>query len=306
MPLDTLPPIERLEPVDVGPQPQSWLRRCSECGKRHNSGGLTCGGPCAAKRLARSATPPEPLTRVPITGQIPPIPYWAQLPEVPLNPEPKTLRWDPDKRAFRLINPTCAGDHGHSRLTGERLTCGLCDGRSARPEHFRPGAWPNTCVTCGTRCRSSTARLCHRCAQTKKRVIAAGITVDDALLLAIQASLRATDLAEAKARQGQQTGGWNARVKRARMSQIKDEQNQRPNAEDDELTLPHPQEGLPAAVSQGAKCDILPVSPSQPFATKNCTVCSAPFRAVRTDAKFCSPACRKQASRRAPKQAAAQ
>src|SRR5262249_50529552 len=49
----------------------------------------------------------------------------------PPNPGPKRLRWDPENRTFRLINPTCNGNHGRSALTGEKLTCGLCDGHAA-------------------------------------------------------------------------------------------------------------------------------------------------------------------------------
>jgi hypothetical protein len=78
----------------------------------------------------------------------------------PPNPDPKRLRWDAEKRAFRLINPTCAGGHGKSALTGEGLTCGLCDGRAVRPKRFQPGSRELPCRYCG---RIGEGFVCTRC-----------------------------------------------------------------------------------------------------------------------------------------------
>lgn len=66
----------------------------------------------------------------------------ARVTGLPNNPDPKRLRWDAEKRAFRLINPTCSGSHGKSVLTGESPTCGLCDSRAVRPKRFQPGSSP--------------------------------------------------------------------------------------------------------------------------------------------------------------------
>lgn len=78
----------------------------------------------------------------------------------PPNPDPRRLRWDPEKRAFRLINPTCAGRHGKSALTGEPLTCGLCAGHSARPKRFQPSPPELACRYCG---RVGEGFVCTRC-----------------------------------------------------------------------------------------------------------------------------------------------
>jgi len=78
----------------------------------------------------------------------------------PPNPDPKRLRWDPEKRAFRLANPTCAGGHGKSALTGETLSCGLCAGRTARPKRFQHGSPELVCRYCG---RSAEGSVCSRC-----------------------------------------------------------------------------------------------------------------------------------------------
>jgi hypothetical protein len=78
----------------------------------------------------------------------------------PPNPDPKRLRWDPEKRAFRLINPTCAGGHGKSALTGESLMCGLCAGRGARPKRFQLGSREPACRYCG---RVGQGSVCARC-----------------------------------------------------------------------------------------------------------------------------------------------
>jgi hypothetical protein len=78
----------------------------------------------------------------------------------PPNHDPKRLRWDPEKRAFRLINPTCAGGLGKSVLTGESLTCGFCDGRGVRPKRFQPGPLELACRYCG---RAGQSSVCARC-----------------------------------------------------------------------------------------------------------------------------------------------
>jgi hypothetical protein len=78
----------------------------------------------------------------------------------PPNPDPKRLRWDPEKRAFRLINLECDGRHGRSALTSEPLTCGLCDQRAVRPKRFQPGSRQFACRYCG---RSAEGSVCTRC-----------------------------------------------------------------------------------------------------------------------------------------------
>jgi hypothetical protein len=78
----------------------------------------------------------------------------------PPNPDPKRLRWDHEKRAFRLINPTCPGGHGKAALTGEQLTCGLCAGPAVRPKRFQPGSLELACRYCG---RVGQGFVCARC-----------------------------------------------------------------------------------------------------------------------------------------------
>jgi hypothetical protein len=82
----------------------------------------------------------------------------------PPNPDPKRLRWDPEKRAFRLIDPTCAGGHGKSALAGESLTCGLCNRRATRPHRFQPGSPEFACRYCG---RVGKGFVCARCEKTR-------------------------------------------------------------------------------------------------------------------------------------------
>jgi hypothetical protein len=78
----------------------------------------------------------------------------------PPNPDPKRLRWDAEKRAFRLINPTCSGSHGKSALTGEQPTCGLCARRAVRPKRFQLGSRELACRYCG---RIGERFVCTRC-----------------------------------------------------------------------------------------------------------------------------------------------
>ena len=78
----------------------------------------------------------------------------------PPNPDPKRLRWDHEKHAFRLTIPSCDGKHGKSPLTGENLTCGLCAGRAARSNRFQPGTRELACRYCG---RVGESSVCARC-----------------------------------------------------------------------------------------------------------------------------------------------
>jgi hypothetical protein len=81
-------------------------------------------------------------------------------PPGPTNADPKRLRWDPEKRAFRLVNQTCAGGHGKSALTGESLTCGLCAERAVRRKRFQSGSLELACRYCG---RVGEGSVCTRC-----------------------------------------------------------------------------------------------------------------------------------------------
>jgi hypothetical protein len=88
----------------------------------------------------------------------------------PPNPDPKRLLWDLERRGFGLINPTCNGDHGRSALSGEKLTCGLCDGQAARPKRSQPGStWP-ACRYCGRSADSWSSLICARCDQTRSKI----------------------------------------------------------------------------------------------------------------------------------------
>ena len=86
------------------------------------------------------------------------------------DPDPKRLRWDPEKRAFGLINLTCNGDHGRSALTGEKLTCGLCDGQVPRPRRSQPGSTGPACRYCGRSADSWSSLICARCDQTRSKI----------------------------------------------------------------------------------------------------------------------------------------
>jgi hypothetical protein len=121
---------------------------------------------------------------------IPPIPAWARLRAVPLNPDPKRLRWDADGRAFRFIRPLARCNCGKSMLTSEKLTCGLCDGRVLPPQHFQPGPAYTPCRYCG---RPGEGRVCSRCRAIKARVLASGIADDDQILVETQRALSAAE-----------------------------------------------------------------------------------------------------------------
>jgi hypothetical protein len=115
----------------------------------------------------------------------------------PPNPDPERLQWDPSKQAFRLIHPptrcNCASQK--SSLTGKRLTCGLCDRQQQPPRRFQPGVDVRrepTCGYCGERTGNRT-RMCDECRKIKERLIAAGVTADDQILLGVHRALAATD-----------------------------------------------------------------------------------------------------------------
>jgi len=122
----------------------------------------------------------------------PPIPSWARAPSDPDNPDPKRLHWDEEKRAFRLTNPPtrCDCANHKSSLTGERLSCGLCDGRAMPPKRFRPGPVETPCRYCG---ESGEGFVCKRCTAIKERLVASGTTADDQILLGVHRALAAAD-----------------------------------------------------------------------------------------------------------------
>jgi len=125
----------------------------------------------------------------------PPIPSRAHAPSEPANHDPKRLYWDEEKRAFRLINqPTrCDCANHKSSLTGERLTCGLCDGRATPPKRFRPGPIETACRYCG---EAGEGFVCKRCTAIKERLTASGVTADDQILLGAHRTLAAADRRE--------------------------------------------------------------------------------------------------------------
>lgn len=99
----------------------------------------------------------------------------------PTNPRPGTLSWDPPKQAFRpreaAKSCNCA-ELPASRLTGERLTCGLCDGRKTKPRRFDPRVDVREevrCVACGELCPKQrspwgASRLCPGCDAIRSRL----------------------------------------------------------------------------------------------------------------------------------------
>lgn len=128
------------------------------------------------------------------TGDIlPPIPEWARLPPVPPNPDPKRLRWDETKRAFRLIHPPtrCNCRNERSAFAGERLSCGLCDGRAHPPKRFTPGPFEPTCFYCGR----AGCRICPQCLRRWQRL---GFHPDDEMMLRMQEALTVADRREVR------------------------------------------------------------------------------------------------------------
>jgi len=154
--------------------------------------------------MAEAKSENTPLGTAPV---MPPIPDWARLPAVPPNPDPKRLRWDADKRAFRLIHPPSSCTCGGVRLTltGEPLSCGLCDGRATPPARFRPGPVYDPCRYCGT---TGQGHVCPRCRAIKARLVMSGITADDQILVAIH---RALDAADRQAQRREDIGAVKAR-----------------------------------------------------------------------------------------------
>jgi hypothetical protein len=66
-----------------------------------------------------------------------------------------------ERRNAGVTGPSCAGGHGNSALTGEKLTCGHCDGRAVRPKRFQPGSAASAaCRYCG---RIGEGFVCTRC-----------------------------------------------------------------------------------------------------------------------------------------------
>ena len=124
---------------------------------------------------------------------LPPVPVWARLPRVPKNPDPKRLRWDETKRAFRLLHPPthCNCKNERSSLTGERLSCGLCDGRARPPKRFLRGPFEPTCCYCGR----AGCRICPQCLRRWQRL---GFYPDDVMLLRMQDALIVADRREVR------------------------------------------------------------------------------------------------------------
>ena len=129
----------------------------------------------------------------PIPGILPPVPVWARLPRVPKNPDPKRLRWDETKRAFRLLHPPthCNCKNERSSLTGERLSCGLCDGRDSPPTRFLAGPLEPTCCYCGR----AGHRICPQCLRRWQRL---GYYPDDEIMLRMQEALTVADRREVR------------------------------------------------------------------------------------------------------------
>jgi hypothetical protein len=124
--------------------------------------------------------------------EIPPIPEWARV-QLPKNPDPSRLRRDPEKKAFRLIprlTTRCVDCCGRT-IFGDKIECGLCDGRVTKPKRFQPGVARTPCRYCGAGCRSGV--ICLDCQPIVARVKASGITVDDQILLEMKARLSAAD-----------------------------------------------------------------------------------------------------------------
>jgi hypothetical protein len=144
-----------------------------------------------------AATPKHPQeTSLFAALRLPPIPEWACAPAVPENPDPKRLRWDETKCAFRLIDLPIRCDCAKAKSAfGEKLTCGLCDGYARPPKRFQAGPYWPTCCYCGEEVQVNPGekRICKRCLALKERAIASGVTGDDQILLAIPRALSAMD-----------------------------------------------------------------------------------------------------------------
>jgi len=124
---------------------------------------------------------------------LPPVSVWARPPREPKNPDPKRLRWDETKRAFRLLHPptSCNCRNERSSVTGERLSCGLCDGRASPPTRFLPGPLEPICCYCGR----AGYRICPQCLRRWQRL---GFYPDDEMLLRMQEALSIADRREVR------------------------------------------------------------------------------------------------------------
>jgi hypothetical protein len=148
--------------------------------------------PVAPREQATPKPPQKSSLFAPL--ELPPIPEWARTPTIPENTDPKRLRWDETKRAFRLVDPPTRCDCAKAKSAfGEKLTCGLCDGYAKPPKRFQPSLHRPTCCYCGEQVLVNLGekRICKRCQTRKERAIASGVTGDDQILLAIHRALSA-------------------------------------------------------------------------------------------------------------------
>jgi hypothetical protein len=114
----------------------------------------------------------------------------------PRNPDPAQLVWHPEAKAFRLRQAPgqrCV-DCGGRTSFGEKIDCGLCDGRARRPVRFT-GPWPDRCVYCGeeTYALPGQPRVCADCEKIKQRVVAGGECRDDRILIEVHRALARRD-----------------------------------------------------------------------------------------------------------------
>jgi hypothetical protein len=124
----------------------------------------------------------------------------------PKNPNPWHLDWDAGKRAFRLKHPPthCDCKTHRSSVTGEKVNCGLCDGRANPPVRFQAAPVPTACRYCGA---LNEGGVCRRCLAAKERLSVDGVTEDDQILRGIQRILAVIDrkrLAEAETAEAKQ------------------------------------------------------------------------------------------------------
>ena len=124
---------------------------------------------------------------------IPQVPVWARPPREPKNPDAKRLLWDETKRAFRLIHPPtrCDCKNERSLLTGDRLSCGQCDGRAIPPKRFLRGPFEPSCCYCGR----LGYRICPWCLRRWQRL---GFYPDDEMMLRMQEALAIADRREVR------------------------------------------------------------------------------------------------------------